>query len=253
GGAVRARVCQCLRHGSCLSGSCSGSSRVLQPPVRLASMNPAAPDRSLFNWVVPESSQAVLDNYEVLARTYAEAGVRAWTVWSDAEDSRLGEALERRGHELDAKPMAMGADLAELTLPAVADLSRREADDARLVSAINDAAYGFPSPAFAAAFTRIGQPRWYGYVASLHGRPVATVLTHESSEGDCGVNAVATLPEARGHAIASRLLAVALRRALNRGARSTTLQATSKGRPIYERLGYRSLGPRARWEHRVSP
>ncbi|MFO7178512.1 MAG: GNAT family N-acetyltransferase, partial [Pseudomonadota bacterium] len=176
----------------------------------------------------------------------------AWTVWGDAADRELGDALGRRGHVLDAKPMAMGADLAELTLPDVGDLEWAETDDVPLVSAINDAAFGFPPPAFAAAFVRVAQPRWRCYLGYLQGRPVATVLTHESDEGDCGVNLVATLPEARGHAIAPRLLTVALGRARDRGARTTTLQATSKGRPVYERLGYRTLGALAMWEHRVA-
>jgi GNAT superfamily N-acetyltransferase len=76
-------------------------------------------------------------------------------------------------------------------------------------------------------------------------------MTYESSDGDCGVSAVATLPEARGGRIASRLLSVALRAAQARGARTTSLQATSKGAPVYTALGYRDLGRMSMWEHRV--
>ena len=44
-----------------------------------------------------------------------------------------------------------------------------------------------------------------------------------------------------GHALAD---------ASERGCRTTTLVATRLGRPVYERLGYRSLGPIEMWEQR---
>jgi GNAT superfamily N-acetyltransferase len=154
---------------------------------------------------------------------------------------------------LDAKPRGMAADIAGLALPDIGDLSWCETDDISAVASINDAAYGFPPPAFGAALARRGNARWHAYLAFRAERAVCCALAHESADGDCGLSAVATLPEARGAGIASRLLAVAIREAAQRGATTTTLQATSKGSPVYARLGYRDLGAMSMWEHRVKP
>jgi GNAT superfamily N-acetyltransferase len=72
----------------------------------------------------------------------------------------------------------------------------------------------------------------------------------ESGDGDVAVSAVATLPAAQGAGIATRLLAVALGEARRRGAVTTTLQASPKGRPVYAKLGYRELGVMQMWERR---
>lgn len=111
---------------------------------------------------------------------------------------------------------------------------------------------GFPPPAFAAAFVRCSDPRWRAYLARDGEQAVACLLTYESADGDCGGTGVATLPIARGTGVASRLLATALRQAESRGAKTTTLQATSKGAPVYARIGYRDLGAMSMWEHRTT-
>ena len=77
-------------------------------------------------------------------------------------------------------------------------------------------------------------------------------MTHDH-EGDCGVYAVATVPEARGRGLTSALLAHALADARERGCTTTTLEATRMGHSVYERLGYRPLGPVAMWERRRAP
>jgi len=65
------------------------------------------------------------------------------------------------------------------------------------------------------------------------------------------VTFVATLPEARGRGLAARLLTHALHDARERGCTTTSLQATKMGQPLYERLGYRNLGPLHMWERRA--
>lgn len=234
-----------------LFGASAPRARVFRREGVTASVNPHAPDRSIFNWIVPEGTALLLSAYPELARAYDEGGVRAFTVWVDPGDEELERELASRGHLLDGRPTAMGAELEGLALPDPGDLDVRETRDAALVSGINDAAYGFPPPAFRAAFVRFPDERWRGYLAFSEGRPVACALTYESADGDCGVSGVATLPEARGKGMASRLLAVALREARARGATTTTLQATSKGAPVYTALGYRALGRMSMWEHRV--
>jgi GNAT superfamily N-acetyltransferase len=61
---------------------------------------------------------------------------------------------------------------------------------------------------------------------------------------------VATLPEARGRGLATALVSHALREARTRGCATSSLQATARGRPVYERLGYRSIGAAQMWERR---
>lgn len=234
-----------------LFGSSVDGARVLRLDGVVASINPAAPDRSIFNWVVAETPAALFRAYDELARSYTAAGVRAWTVWGEPQDEATGQKLIERGHKLDAQPRAMAADIEALSLPDAGDLDFCETRDMAVVAAINDAAYTFPPPAFRAALVRNVDPRWHAYVARQSGQPVGCVLVHESADGDCGVSGVATLPAARGSGTASRLLAVALRAGAGRGARTTTLQATSKGAPVYARLGYRDLGSLIMWEHRV--
>lgn len=234
-----------------LFGASAPRARLFRRDGLVASINPHAPDRSMFNWVVAEGRAPLLAAYSELALAYEHAGVRAFTVWVDPGDDETERELGLRGHVLDGRPVAMAANLDALTLPDPTDLVFEETHDAATISAINDSAYGFPPPAFRAALERIPDPRWRGYLGLRDGRAVACVMTYESSDGDCGVSAVATLPEARGGGIASRLLTVALRAAQARGARTTSLQATSKGAPVYTALGYRDLGRMSMWEHRV--
>lgn len=245
------RVRRLLYAEAQLFGSSADGAVTLRWEGVLVCINPHAPDRSMFNWVIADSRAALLGSYDEVACAFVNVGVRAWTVWVDEGDVETERELTARGHVLDAKPRAMAAEIAELSLPAVGDLSWTETDDIPTVAAINDAAFGFPPPAFGAALVRRSEPRWHAYLAHQGGRPVASVMTYESVDGDCGVSGVATLPEARGSGIASRLLAAALHRAAGRGAFTTTLQATSKGAPIYSRLGFRDLGAMCMWEHRT--
>jgi GNAT superfamily N-acetyltransferase len=247
------RVRGLLRAETALFGSSADGASLLRFPGVVASLNPAAPDRSIFNWVIADHPHELFAVYDELAHRYAEAGVRAWTIWSDENDGVTAEWVTARGHTLDAKPRAMAADIAALSLPEIGDLSWRVTTEMSVVAAINDAAYGFPPPAFRAALVRKTDSRWRAYVASQGDTPIGCVMSYESDDGNCGVSGVATLPAARGTGTASRLLAVAITEASRRGAHTTTLQATSKGAPVYARLGYRDLGAMIMWEHRVPP
>ena len=55
---------------------------------------------------------------------------------------------------------------------------------------------------------------------------------------DLGFYFVATDPDHRGRGLASRLISVAIGEARDRGLRTTSLQSSAMGRPVYERLGY---------------
>lgn len=58
------------------------------------------------------------------------------------------------------------------------------------------------------------------------------------------------IPEARGRGLARRLQYLLLQRARELGARTTTLQASKLGVPVYVALGYRRFGPMSMWERR---
>lgn len=247
------RVHACLVAEAEYWGDGSTGGRVLRLPGVVASVSPATPDRSLFNAVVPDTLRALETAYSELAATYAEAGVRAFTVWVGPGDAALAAFLAAQGHVLDSRPLAMAAPMEEISIPPAGDLAWSESRDIQLIGRINDEAYGFPPPAFAAALTRWpSDAGWRGYVAELEGRPVACAMVYESADGDCGVTGVASLPDARGRNIAGRLLGCALDSAKKRGATSTSLQASPLGRPVYAKMGYRDLGEMGMWEHRVS-
>jgi GNAT superfamily N-acetyltransferase len=236
-----------------LFGTASQTSRVLRWPGVTAAVVPATPERSLFNTALFDSAAALDAEYDALARAYSDAGVRAFSVWTDPSDSAQSEFLSARGCKLDGKPLAMGAELDELALPEREDLHWSQTEDVCLVARVNEAAYGLPAPAWQQAFTRLSDPRarmYVAYVASSGGEVGASVLTWDGDYGDVAVCGVATAPKHQRRALASRLLGVALREAKQRGAITTTLQASGQGRAVYARMGYRDLGALSVWEHR---
>lgn len=241
-----------LIHEACFWGQGSSGASVLRLPGVVASVAPTAPDRSMFNWVVPDDASALTAAYEHVTRAYGDAGVRAFTVWVPASDLESVALLSDRGHVLDSKSSAMAAPMDAITLEEPGDLEWSETRDLALVAGLNDRAYGFPPPAFSEALTRWpAEPGWRGFLARLNGHAVACAMTFEAPSGDCGVTGVASLPEARGRRLATRLLCRALAAAKARGATSTSLQASPMGRSMYAKLGYRDLGELEMWERRV--
>lgn len=246
---VRARAC--LDHEVRLFASGPGS-RLHERPGVLASIVPGTPDRSLFNAIAYRGHGALLAAYDELAAAYAAAGVRAFTVFVESDDDATRAALRTRGHKLDSSPEAMAAPLDEIRTPEIGELDWRATRDWALVARINDQAYGFPPPGFGGVGGVLAPP-WYAYVARLGDEDVGCLMCVEYEvDGalDCGLCGVATLPAAQGSGIATRLLALALDEARRRGCVTTSLQASPRGRPVYERLGYRGFGPIEMWERR---
>jgi GNAT superfamily N-acetyltransferase len=246
-----ARARDLVKYELSLFGESSPRSELVILPGVVACVNPDAPDRSLFNGAVGDSPAELLDAYSTLEARYAAAGVRAFMVWGDPGDEALERELALRGHLLDGRPEAMGATIAELSLPPPEDLDWYETRDPRVVTRLNDVAYGYSAGAFASALTRLDDPRWRAYVARAGEHDRCCALTYESELGDCGIACVATHPDARRQGLASRLLSVAIAAAAERGARTSSLQATKKGRGVYERLGFRAVGAMRMWERRA--
>ena len=229
-------------------GSATDGYRVVERDGVLATVTPAVPDRSLPNSVVYESEGALEAALHELARTYEDAGVRAWTVWTPRQHERTRRVLERAGHALDADPAAMILDLAEVEPPRAGDPEPDAEPQAADVGRINDAAYGL-TDAFTVLMGDGTLDRAHAYVARLDGEPVACVETRDHA-GDCSIWEVAALPQARGRGLVSGLMRRALADGRERGCDVSTLQATRLGEPVYERLGYRRFGTIEMWERR---
>jgi GNAT superfamily N-acetyltransferase len=211
-----------------------------------AAVVPRCPDRSVVNCVVYSDTTALARALDTVAGEYERAGVRAWTVWVPEHDREAAALLERAGHLFDARPAAMVRRLDALG-PAHAPLDLIEPDMAE-ASRINDAAYGFPGD-FERAFQSLPPEPAHLYLAAADGVPACTALTYEA-DGECGVYLVATIREARGRGLAGAVMSHALLEARERGCKTTSLQATARGRPVYERLGYRDIGALHMWERR---
>jgi GNAT superfamily N-acetyltransferase len=75
------------------------------------------------------------------------------------------------------------------------------------------------------------------YTGLVDGKAVA-VSSLVMAGGLAGVYAVATLPEARRRGIGTAMTLHAIAEGRRRGATMAVLQASSMGRPIYERIGF---------------
>jgi GNAT superfamily N-acetyltransferase len=213
----------------------------------IATVVPVTPERSVVNSVAYTSVEALERALEPLAATYAEAGIRAWTVWVPERDRAAQKLLEDAGHELDGTPTAMALDLRRAELHSSSDLHLDRNPPAGDVGRINDLAYGFDGD-FTRAFSR--RPEELNlYAARVDGKAVACVgsIHHD---GDCGIFLVATDPAARGRGLARELMAAALHDARAAGCESASLQSTAMGKPVYARLGFRDFGTIHMWEKR---
>src|SRR5438477_392461 len=83
-------------------------SRVLERDGVTAQVSPSAADASLFNSVTYRDAGALRAALPELESVYAEAGVRAWTVWAHESDTEASELLREAGHLLDSTPEGMG-------------------------------------------------------------------------------------------------------------------------------------------------
>ena len=230
-----------------LLGSTSEGAHTIDRDGVRAAVVPAAPERAVANSVVYRNADALEAVYDELAAAYAEIGAN-WTVWEWPDDDAPGRFLEGRGHVLDAQPAAMIRDLAGLERPSPDALPDWTADgDFSVVGPLNDRAYGFDTDSFTRAMSTSPGESTHVYVAHDHGEAVGCVLVTDD-DGNADVESVAVLPEARGRGISGKLMQHALVDAAERGNETSTLVATALGYPVYERLGYRSLGRFAMWE-----
>ena len=216
----------------------------------VTTITPKVPQRSIVNDVVYWDRDALAAAYDEIDTAYAEAGIGAWLVWVPEADTETADMLAARGHVLDSDPEAMVLDLDAIERPSEPAGFSREIDLLELAR-LNDEAYGIRD-AFAAGLERLEAGNGlFAYGVKEEGELVSGLVTFDF-EDDCSVWLVATREAARGRGLAGALMAHAMADARERGRTTATLQATDLGRPVYERLGFRSLGEIQMWEKRRS-
>lgn len=206
----------------------------------IACVLPDVPRSSILNCIVGEPD---------LGRAHAiyrDAGVEKWGVWLDSRQVAAARRLERNGLVLDSVPVVMGAELDAMEL---GDAPPTQPVDLRTLGAINDRAYGYEDGRLERTLAALPATAVDPHAVREDGEPVAVTFTFDVGD-DASVGWVATLPRARRSGLASGVIRAALRNARRRGQTSTTLWASAMGAPVYERLGYRTLGHLHLWERR---
>jgi GNAT superfamily N-acetyltransferase len=211
---------------------------------------PAVPERSIVNDVVYWDGVALIAAYDEIEAAFDTARIDAWLVWVPDTDTDVAGALAERGHVLDSDPEAMVLDLDSIERPPEPPGFSRVIDPVELAR-LNDHAYGMRSAFERALADFQAADGLYFYGVEEDGELESGLVTFDYGD-DCSVWLVATHESARGRGLASALMAHALADARERGRTTSTLQATDLGRPVYERLGYRSLGEIQLWEKRRS-
>jgi GNAT superfamily N-acetyltransferase len=238
---VRRRQVEFIRSFIGWMGGASAGAGTFERPGVSAAVVPAAARRSIVNSVVAEDAGALAAAYDDLAQAYRDAGVKAWTVWIHEGEQDSQEFLETKSHAFDGSPVAMALELSEWEAEDLGDLDWDADASYDELGRLNDLAYGYePKTGMANALLA---PRSELPIRLYRARSegeVACVLGTLDVEDDAGIVFVATPPATRGRRLASRLLTAALIEAKERGMRTSSLQASALGSPIYERRGYRT-------------
>jgi GNAT superfamily N-acetyltransferase len=241
---------RCLATFVRMLGRSSDTAALFEREGVLGAVVPACPDRSVINSVTYRDARSLEVALPEIAAAHERAGVRAWTVWVPEDDREAAALLKAAGHKLDATPMAMLCDLPRLPDPDCGGLDWDDRATPATVARVNDFAYGFDEPTFGAALTALPADLPLRlYQARVDGEPVSVLATLDDGE-DCGIYLVATLKGHRGKGLSRRLLHIAIARAQDRGMRTSSLQATKLGYPVYERLGYEAICELHMWEWR---
>lgn len=244
---LRRRLWEGFARLQALLGGSARHGVVLERDALVASIVPHAPDSPALNAAVALEPAAALSALEELAGCYSRAGVRRWGVWLDGDERAARRALQAAGLNLATASPGMGAALDELDLDL--DETAARTSDLRTVGRVNDQAYGNVDARLERTLAALPPQRLYAYRVDLDRKAAAVALALHHG-GDCGVSFVATVPGARRRGLASRVMGATLADAGARGCTTVSLQATEVGERLYERLGFRRLGPMELWERR---
>ena len=218
-------------------GSAAPESRLVDVEGVRGAIVPACPTRSIPNSVSYTDAESLAAGLDEVSAAYGDAGIEAWTVWVPDFDLEAIELLTQAGHFFDGAPAAMTLELAEFEPREDASLVWSDAGNPADLGRINDLAYGLPADTGMAGGLVAPGPELTIYDARVGGE-VACVLGTADHGPDLGVYFVATDPKHQGSGLAGRLLRVALAAAKARGLRTSSLQSSARGKPVYEALGY---------------
>jgi len=219
-------------------GSSSEGARLLDFDGVVGAVAPAVPRRSIVNSVTYEDAGQLAAALDRLAEEYEAAGIAAWTVWTPEFDHEAIDLLLGAGHAFDGSPMAMSVELDDFAGVELGDLDWDDEGDPSELGPINDRAYGLEGEAaMAAGLSAPTAPGLRLYRARVDGA-TACMLGTIDHDDDLGFYFVATDPEHRGRGLASRLITAAVNEARDRGLRTSSLQGSAMGQPVYRRLGY---------------
>lgn len=196
--------------------------------------------------LAPGDADARIDEH--LDRLRGPGAPFNWWVMPSSAPADLAARLRHRGLVADDPWPGMALHVAELVSPpAVPGLEIRAVtthDDLAVYAGIF-APLLSPSPAFTGFFLRAARSIGFGagvpeqhFVGHLGGEPVATVSL-VAAGGAAGIYNVATVEAARGRGVGAAMTAAAIRHGAARGFTISTLQASTMGRRVYERLGFR--------------
>ncbi len=217
-----------------------------------AAVVPSVPVHSIPNSVYYSEQAQLIDAIGDLTTEYARAGVQSWMVWVLDADEDASAALQGAGCALDGTSAAMSMLLEDLDPPEAGDLNWDAEATGLEVGRINDLAYGWTDPGVATTFRDLRSgPSTHLYRARVEGE-VASVAIVADAGDEASLFNVATAPAYQRRGLSARLVGAALAEARERGMRTSTLQASGAGEPVYARLGYQGFGRLQMWEHRAA-
>jgi GNAT superfamily N-acetyltransferase len=192
--------------------------------------------------VFPEGSERdVLNNAVVLgdgeralaviAEAYSAAGIDRYAVWVHESRADAAQVLERAGHHVVERTMAMVARL-PVAAPARLATAPISAGTPAQLRAINE----LPAQ-FAPGMRPDGSAR-----ILVAGEPPQAALLALDHEEDCTLAWMSTVPTARRHGLATALCARALADAAARGCTTASLQSTPEAEGVYRAVGFEAIG-----------
>ena len=202
--------------------------------------------KPLFNQVISDDG-ATDDELASGAHDLASRGAPFCVVLRRGIDDHLAAGLEALGLRRDAEIMpGLAREIAGFTageLPT--DLAIRAVEgEADLDDVVSVAASGFEMPA---AMIRdfVGpepwrRPGWTLYLGTSAAEPVTVGLGVRTGP-TIGIYWIATVPEARGRGFGEAMTRRVVAAGAAAGCDVAALQASDMGRPIYERIGFRTV------------
>ncbi len=200
----------------------AGAAREIRRPDAIGARIPAAGDNAWCDAVVvPPGVHAPADD------------TLPYCIWADTD------AVPGHHHAADLVMPCMALRLADAPPPTAPGITIHT-PPARLVGDMNDRAYGQP-PTLAPLFAAVTDPRIHRYGIIVDGT-FACVAASLAMGDDFNIHYVATDTAHRRKGLASHLITAMLAGARRDGFTTATLNASVDGFPVYQRLGFRTVG-----------